>query len=139
MRSGDTVYTIYELVSPARFGQHDALIREVAAQHRVDPMLIKAIIWRESRFDARKVGGAGERGLMQLTEGAASEWVRENRVQNFQVEELFDPKVNVQAGTWYLARAIGRWKQQSIRCRSRWRNTTPARAARSVGPVAPLP
>ena len=113
MRSGDTVYTIYELISPARFGQHDALIREAAAQHRVDPMLIKAIIWRESRFDARKVGGAGERGLMQLTEGAASEWVRENRVQNFQVEELFDPKVNVQAGTWYLARAIGRWKQQS--------------------------
>jgi hypothetical protein len=75
---------------------------------------------------------------MQLTEGAASEWVRENRVQNFQVEELFDPKVNVQAGTWYLARAIGRWKQQSIRCRSRWRNTTPARAARSVGPEAQM-
>jgi soluble lytic murein transglycosylase len=113
MRSGDVVYTMYELLSPARFGQHDTLIREVAAEHRVDPMLVKAIVWRESRFDARKVGRAGERGLMQLTEGAASEWVQENRVQNFQVEELFDPKVNVQAGTWYLARAIGRWRNQS--------------------------
>jgi soluble lytic murein transglycosylase len=113
MRSGDVVYTMYELLSPARFGQHDTLIREVATEHRVDPMLVKAIVWRESRFDARKVGAAGERGLMQLTEGAASEWVQANRVQNFQVEELFDPKVNVQAGTWYLARAIGRWKGQS--------------------------
>jgi soluble lytic murein transglycosylase len=113
MRSGDTVYTVHELLSPARYGQHDALIRAAAEENRVDPMLVKAIVWRESRFDARKVGAAGERGLMQLTEGAASEWVRENRVQNFQVEELFDPKVNVQAGTWYLARAIGRWKNQS--------------------------
>ena len=113
MRSGDIVYTMYELLSPARFGQHDVLIRSVAEEHGVDPMLVKAVVWRESRFDPRKVGTAGERGLMQLTEGAASEWVKENRVQNFQVEELFDPKVNVQAGTWYLARAIGRWKNQS--------------------------
>ena len=113
MRSGDIVYTMHELLSPARFGQHDALIRTIAAEHGVDPMLVKAVVWRESRFEPQKVGTAGERGLMQLTEGAASEWVRENRVQNFQVEELFDPKVNIQAGTWYLARAIGHWKNQS--------------------------
>ena len=50
---------------------------------------------------------------MQITEGAAKEWVRENCVANFQVEELFDPKVNIQAGTWYLARAIQRWRNQS--------------------------
>lgn len=112
MRSGDTVYTAYEWISPARFHQHDALIREVAAQNRVDPMLVKAIVWRESRFDPRKFGGAGERGLMQVTEGAAKEWVQENRIENFRVEELFDPKVNVQAGTWYLARAIGHWSSQ---------------------------
>lgn len=113
MRSGDTVYTVYEWVSPARFQQHDALIREIAAQHKVDPMLVKAIVWRESRFDAHKFGSAGERGLMQVTERAAKEWVQENRVENFRVEELFDPKVNVQAGTWYLARALGHWRQQT--------------------------
>lgn len=113
MRSGDTFYTVHEWISPARFQQHDALIREVAAQQRVDPMLVKAIVWRESRFDAHKYGSAGERGLMQVTEGAAKEWVQENRVENFRVEELFDPKVNVQAGTWYLARALGHWRQQT--------------------------
>jgi soluble lytic murein transglycosylase len=112
LRSGDSVYTAYEWLSPARFRQHDALIREVAAAQSVDPMLVKAIVWRESRFDPHKFGSAGERGLMQVTERAAREWVRENRVENFRVEELFDPKVNVQAGTWYLARALGHWKQQ---------------------------
>ena len=113
MRSGDTFYTVHEWLSPQRFQQHDALIRTVAAQHQVDPMLVKAIIWRESRFDPMKFGAAGERGLMQITEPAAREWANENRVDDFRVEELFDPKVNVQAGTWYLSRALERWSRQS--------------------------
>lgn len=113
MRSGDVVYTMFEWLSPTRFQQHDALIRAVATQHRVDPMLVKAIVWRESRFDAHKFGSAGERGLMQVTERAASEWARETKAENFRVEELFDPKTNLQAGTWYLARAMQHWKNQS--------------------------
>lgn len=113
LRSGDTVYTLHEWLSPARFQQQDALIRAVAAQHRVDPMLVKAVVWRESRFDPQKYGSAGERGLMQVTERAAGEWAQDDRVENFRVEELFDPKVNLQAGTWYLARAIQHWKNQS--------------------------
>jgi len=113
MRSGDVVYTFYEWISPARFGQHDALIRAAAAQHHLDPMLVKAVVWRESRFDAQKYGTAGERGLMQVTERAANEWARDNRIENFRAEELFDPKVNLQAGSWYLARAVQHWKNQA--------------------------
>jgi soluble lytic murein transglycosylase len=107
------VYTLHEWLSPARFQQHDATIRTVAAQYGVDPMLVKAIVWRESRFDPMKFGTAGERGLMQVTERAATEWARETHVDNFRAEELFDPKVNLEAGTWYLARAIQHWKRQS--------------------------
>ncbi len=65
-------------------------------------MLVKAVVWRESRFDAQKFGSAGERGLMQVTERAARNGRKEARVENFRAEELFDPKVNLQAGTWYL-------------------------------------
>jgi soluble lytic murein transglycosylase len=113
MRTGDTFYTVHEWLSPQRFQQHDALIKSVATQQQMDPMLIKAIVWRESRFDPMKFGGAGERGLMQITEPAAREWAKGTGVENFQPEELFDPKVNVQAGTWYLARAMQHWKKQS--------------------------
>ena len=113
MRSGDTVYTLYEWLSPARFQQHDPLIRSAAAQYGIDPMLVKAVVWRESRFDSKKFGSAGERGLMQVTERAAGEWAKENKRENFRIEELFDPKVNLQAGTWYLARAIQHWKTQT--------------------------
>lgn len=113
MRSGDVAYTLHEWISPARYHQHDRLLREVAARNGIDPMLVKAVVWRESRFDAEKFGSAGERGLMQVSELAAKEWAKENQVENFHAEELFDPKVNVQAGTWYLARAVGHWKAQT--------------------------
>jgi soluble lytic murein transglycosylase len=111
-KSGDPMYTLQEWISPARFEQHDALIRSVAAEHHLDPMLVKAVVWRESRFDAQKFGSAGERGLMQVSEKAAQEWARERRVENFRVEELFDPKINLEAGTWYLRRAVQHWENQ---------------------------
>jgi len=113
LRSGDPLYTFYEWISPARFQKHDALIRAVAAEHQLDPMLVKAVVWRESRFDAQKFGTAGERGLMQVSEKAAAEWAKETKAENFRVEELFDPKTNLEAGTWYLRRAIEHWQNQA--------------------------
>jgi len=112
-RSGDLIYTAYEWLSPARFHQFDNLIRSVAAEHQLDPMLVKALVWRESRFDPRKLGTAGERGLMQVSERAAREWAQETRVSNFQPEDLFDARTNLEAGTWYLARAFQHWQHQS--------------------------
>ena len=110
--SGDPVYTFYEWMSPARFQQYDRLIRAVAVEHQLDPVLVKAVVWRESRFDPRKYGSHGERGLMQVSEKAANEWARENKIADFYVDELFDPKTNLEAGTWYLHRAVEHWKHE---------------------------
>ena len=111
LKSGDPLYTLYEWLSPARFQQYDQLIQATAAANELDPMLLKAVVWRESRFDPKKLGAAGERGLMQVSQVAAREWARENHPQNFEVEELFDPATNLKAGAWYLRRAISHWQQ----------------------------
>lgn len=112
VQSGDPVYTLYEWISPARFQQYNRMIQSVSAEHQLDPMLVKAVVWRESRFDPQKFGSAGERGLMQVSEKAANEWARENKIDNFRVEDLFDPKTNLEAGSWYLHRAMQRWENQ---------------------------
>jgi len=112
VRSGDPVYTVYEWISPARFQRYDEMIQSVATAHRLDPMLVKAVVWRESRFDPQKYGSVGERGLMQVSEKAANEWARENKIDNFRVEELFDPQKNLEAGAWYLQRAWQHWEQE---------------------------
>jgi soluble lytic murein transglycosylase len=113
LRSGDAVYSFYEWMSPARFQQYDKLILPVAAEHELDPMLVKAVVWRESRFDRRKYGTAGERGLMQVSPKAANEWAHEHKIDNFPLDQLFDPKTNLEAGAWYLRRAIDHWQNQS--------------------------
>jgi soluble lytic murein transglycosylase len=111
LRSGDPFYTLYEWLSPARFQQYDQLIHAVSSANELDPMLVKAVVWRESRFDPQKLGGAGERGLMQVSEIAAQDWAQENKAENFRVEELFDPKTNLEAGAWYLHRAMQHWQK----------------------------
>lgn len=113
LESGDAVYTVYEWISPARFQQYDELIRRVASEHELDPMLVKAVVWRESRFDPRKIGSAGERGLMQVSEIAANDWARENHAGNFNVDDLFDAKTNLEVGAWYLHRGFQHWHGQT--------------------------
>jgi soluble lytic murein transglycosylase len=75
-------------------------------------MLVKAIIWRESRFHPEKVGTSGERGLMQVMEPAAADWVKAEKIETFQPTDLFDPKTNMEVGVWYFARAMERWKDR---------------------------
>ena len=81
----------------------DALIASAAAKHDVPKELIKAVIWKESRFNPKEIGSKGEVGLMQITPIAAEEWRRENKQKTFDLAKLKDPKFNIEVGTWYLA------------------------------------
>jgi soluble lytic murein transglycosylase len=104
--SADPLYSFQELLGFQRYHRYDGLIREAGKQYAVDPMLIKAVIWRESGFRPEKIGKNGERGLMQVTEAAASDWARQNKHPAFVPTDLFDPETNIEAGTWYLKKAL---------------------------------
>ncbi len=110
--SDDPIYMIQEGLNYSRFRRFDSIIQEVAKKHEVDSKLIKAIVWRESSFHPEKVGTSGERGLMQITEGAANDWVKSNGIQNFVPTDLFDAKTNLEVGTWYLKQALQRWSEK---------------------------
>ena len=87
---------------------HDAIIRAAAAHYEMDPALIKAVVWRESTFNADARGTSGELGLMQIREAAANEWARAEEIPNFHHGHLVDAKSNVLAGTWYLKKWMNR-------------------------------
>jgi soluble lytic murein transglycosylase len=90
------------------------LIEEVAAQNGVDPFLVKAVIRRESKFNPYAYGSHGEIGLMQVTEAAGWDWARAMRRVDFGRDALWSPRVNIEAGSWYLARALGRWSDKEM-------------------------
>lgn len=102
-------YAVQEFFLGSRFSKYDALIAQAADRNGVSPSLVKAVVWRESRFLPEKSGAHGERGLMQVTEPAATDWVRAENIQVFVPADLFDPKTNIDVGTWYLARALRHW------------------------------
>lgn len=89
--------------------RYDPLIRAVAAPHGVDPALVKAVVWRESRFHAHARGAAGELGLMQVSDAAAQEWAESVGVYPLPETHLLDPRTNLLAGTWYLAKLLQRY------------------------------
>jgi soluble lytic murein transglycosylase len=104
--SATTVYLRW-LYREQRF---NALIEQAAARHGVDKFLLKAVIRHESGFDPFAYGRAGEIGLMQVTVEAGLDWARATGRRDFGRDLLWDPRINIEAGTWYLARALRRWQ-----------------------------
>jgi soluble lytic murein transglycosylase len=111
-RSPDPSYTFYSWIGGARYTRYDQTIADVANKHGLDPLLVKAIVWRESAFHPDKLGTVGERGLMQVGEAAATDWARAEKIETFMPTDLFDPKTNLEVGTWYFKKALDRWKQK---------------------------
>ena len=71
----------------------DALIVESGARNGVDPVLLYAIMHRESAFKQRAISYKGARGLMQLMPGTAA---------RFGVTNIFEPRQNIEGGTRYM-------------------------------------
>ena len=107
--SVDPLYTAADWMSLGRYQRYENEIQNVARKHQLDPLLIRAIVWRESDFHPDKTGTSGERGLMQVSEAAAEDWVRVKKVENFVPTDLFSPRTNLEIGTWYLKQALQHW------------------------------
>ena len=71
----------------------DLIIMKAGQREGVDPRLIHAVIWQESKYKNHAVSHAGAQGLMQLMPAAA---------KRFNCEDRGDAGQNVAAGTKYL-------------------------------------
>ncbi len=89
----------------------DKPILAAAWRYGVAPALIKAVVWRESRFDPDARGSKGEIGLMQIMEPTGREWAEaEHKLIHFH-EQLLDPEKNTLAGAWFLRKLLRRYEQ----------------------------
>ncbi|WP_028548049.1 lytic transglycosylase domain-containing protein [Paenibacillus sp. UNC451MF] len=77
-------------------------IRQHAANYEVDPLLVAAIIRVESNYKLNISSKKGAYGLMQLMPDT-SEWIVEaGRFAPSFKEDLDNPSVSIELGTWYL-------------------------------------
>jgi soluble lytic murein transglycosylase len=84
------------------------IIREQAAQKHLDPALIAAVIYAETKFDARS-SSAGALGLMQIMPQTAQFLARRSGATNFSVADLGTPAVNIAYGSYYLRYLLDRY------------------------------
>ncbi|HUB73576.1 MAG TPA: lytic transglycosylase domain-containing protein [Solirubrobacteraceae bacterium] len=77
------------------------IIREQAAQKRLEPALIAAVIYAETKFDPRP-SSAGAQGLMQILPSTAYYLAHLSGGVRFTASDLAKPSVNVAYGSYYL-------------------------------------
>lgn len=106
----DSIFTEKDNGETSRF---DLLITSISESYRVDPILVKALIWKESKFRPLARGKSGEFGLMQIKREVAIDWSKAMKKPMPTDEELFDPYVNLEIGVWHLSRALSNWKDRS--------------------------
>src|SRR5580704_8680936 len=78
-----------------------SIIRRQAAEKRLDPALIAAVIYAETKFEPRP-SSAGAEGLMQILPSTAYYLARLSGGSSFTASDLSEPSVNVAYGSYYL-------------------------------------
>jgi peptidoglycan lytic transglycosylase len=78
-----------------------SIIREQAAAKHLDPALIAAVIYAETKFEPRP-SPAGAQGLMQILPATAYYLAHLSGGTRFTASDLDTPSVNVAYGSYYL-------------------------------------
>lgn len=81
-------------------------IRAGAARYDLDPALVAAVVYAESKFDAHAHSSRGAVGLMQVLPETADQIAAESGGTTFTTADLEDPTVNVRYGSYYLREAL---------------------------------
>ncbi len=89
---------VNELSLPLRYSD---VIRQQAGAKHLDPALVAAVIYAETKFEPRD-SSVGAIGLMQVMPQTASFLARRSGATTFTTADLANPQVNIAYGSYYL-------------------------------------
>ena len=89
-------------------------VRVHARENHVDPALLAAVIYQESKFRADAQSSSGAIGLMQLTPSTAHGIAIRTGGGRFTTSDLYDPEINIRYGAWYLANLFHKYHSETL-------------------------
>jgi soluble lytic murein transglycosylase len=92
-----------ELVFPRPYKDQ---VNEMAEKTKLPPSLIYSIMKQESGFNERARSAADAMGLMQVIPGLAKQLSRKFEVPYKKSEDLYDPEINIQIGSYELMEQV---------------------------------
>jgi soluble lytic murein transglycosylase len=101
-------HAVQEITLPLK---HEDIIRQQSQKKGLDPALVAAVIYQESKFSDR-TSVAGARGLMQITPDTARFIAKQSGGIRFVQEDLATPQINIAYGTWYLRWLMDRYDER---------------------------
>ncbi len=108
--ASQTLMAMFE-ASPS-YKSAKAALRDASSKHSIDYELLQALIATESGFDAQAVSPKGAMGLMQLMPATAQRYgVSADKRATIEAK-LFDPRINIAAGSRYLRDLIAMFPGQ---------------------------
>jgi Transglycosylase SLT domain len=96
----EEVFVAEPAKAAAAVAPYRELVEAAAKRYNVDADLISSVIAVESNFEPKAVSRKNARGLMQLLPETAA---------RLGVQNIFDPKENIEAGTKYLSNLLQRY------------------------------
>jgi soluble lytic murein transglycosylase len=77
-------------------------IEKAAAEFKLDPSFVAAMVYEESKFNPEVVSPAGAIGLMQIIPSTGKEIAKKLGVKQFSPSRLFEPELNIRFGCYYM-------------------------------------
>jgi soluble lytic murein transglycosylase len=96
---------------PLRYSEY---VRVHARENGLDPALVAAVIYQESKFDAGARSKSGALGLMQLTPSTADGIALRTGGSQFVTNDLLDPEINIRYGAWYLGNLFRKYGDERL-------------------------
>ena len=89
--------------------RYEHIVRGHAENYRLDPALVAAVIYQESKFKPEARSESGAIGLMQLLPDTALGIAQRTGGTSFHVDDLLDPELNIRYGSWYLRHLLDKY------------------------------
>lgn len=94
--------------------RYEQIVLGHASHYDLDPALLAAVIYQESRFRADARSSSGAIGLMQLMPKTAQGIADHTGGSRFKLSDLDDPEINVRYGAWYLHHLIKKYDSEKL-------------------------
>jgi soluble lytic murein transglycosylase len=91
-----------------------SIVRERARADGLDPALLAAVIYEESRFRPSAQSSSGAIGLMQVTPATAQGIAIRTGGTAFRTSDLLNPEINIRYGAWYLQNLFTKYHQERL-------------------------
>ncbi|HEY2778963.1 MAG TPA: lytic transglycosylase domain-containing protein [Gaiellaceae bacterium] len=89
-------------------------IRIHAKEHKLDPALMAAVIYQESKFHPSVESSSGAIGLMQLTPATARGIAIRTGGSAFRTSDLYNAEINIRYGAWYLDNLFAKYHDERL-------------------------